>query len=502
MDELESLMREAGEHYYHYFSMRALAEIHSALDRNDGYWLDEVNYLFQNTADVQLSFQKLQDTLYASSFREQIEREWSEDFFATIDDMDYVTEETAPLYEEEAALITQHSEMMATATVEYNGENLTYYDIMELPGLDEYQQALSAWYKEHNPVLGELYIDLVTIRQEIAHLLGYENYAALYFNGQSTDYTLEMARAYLDDIVTYAVPAFKDHADVGFLYNPDVSMNYSEYAAFLRDALYQLSPDLLDAFDAMEYFELIDYAPRTGKDAGGMTTYIYDYDAPFILMTYDEGADSMITLLHEFGHFYDAYCTYSSLYASTDMDEVYSKGLETLVATKFGSAFGSSTGYEMCYDTLSGVFTSIVEQPLYTAIELRVYSLPPEELTVDAVNQISLEEFSRFGVDAFNFEEYNRYDWVSMPHIYQMPFYTLAYSTSGNVALQLFELSLQDEPLAVDTYHDLIYREQSDQFIENVEAAGLKSPFSPGQVQWVADFAQKYLIEEDWQAAA
>ncbi|MDL2236805.1 hypothetical protein LJC56_03105 [Christensenellaceae bacterium OttesenSCG-928-K19] len=497
-EALEALLEEAVDLYYHFLSMGTLASIHSYMDLSDDYWLEEEKHISQNYAGVQLSFQKLYHTLFDSSFKTQIEEEWGEDYFDAIDDMEYVNEETKPLYEEEALLTSKYIEKVTTAAVDYNGEQLTYSDIMSLADYDELKSALLAWYDVYNPELGQLYIDLVKVRQKIAQALGYDSYTDLSFDGDYPDYTPEMAERYLDDIVKYAVPVFQQLAYDGLVYSPSVSMEYEEFSGFLRDVLHNLSPDLLETYDVMEHYGLIDYEPRSFKESGAQTTYIYDYDAPFILMNYEDDASSMSTLVHEYGHFNEYYLTRNELAASLDTVEIFSQALELLVANHYSSSVGDEAGYQMLYDIVSDTFTSYVEQPYYTAMELQVYSLDPDTLTVDMLNEIARQESARFGLDIFWFDEFHLYDWVTLVHIYEYPFYTLSYSTSADVSLQIWEASLQDEAQAVDIYFDLLYREESDKFIENVEAAGLTSPFETGRAQEVADFAQRMLVNEDW----
>ena len=79
------------------------------------------------------------------------------------------------------------------------------------------------------------------------------------------------------------------------------------------------------------------------------------------------------------------------------------------------------------------------------------------------------------------------------------PLYTISYGTSADIALQLWELSLTDEPAAIALYNKLLAREESAEFLGNIASAGLNSPFDSAEIQRVAGIAQTYLIDEDWE---
>ena len=78
-----------------------------------------------------------------------------------------------------------------------------------------------------------------------------------------------------------------------------------------------------------------------------------------------------------------------------------------------------------------------------------------------------------------------------MPHFYQQAFYVISYITSNAVALQLYDLEQATEGAGVEKYFEMIDWDPSLSFRENVERAGLTSPFSDGAIDKLASTLRK-----------
>jgi oligoendopeptidase F len=219
--------------------------------------------------------------------------------------------------------------------------------------------------------------------------------------------------------------------------------------------------------------------------------------------SFEEDSASVTMVLHELGHFYSDYILQDEASSVNDITEIHSQALELLVSDHYQEEFGETEGFMMQYDILHNAITTMVVQPYYAAIELRVYALSEEDLTLENINKIALEEGERFGQTNY-YEGYLDHSWVLMPHIVNRPYSTLAYATSMSVALQIFEEYWRDSKTAIEAYEKIIHLEGGDSFLENVAHANLISPFAPGRMKQMADFARQYLLqeEEDLDAAA
>ncbi len=495
------LLDEFEDIYNNYSSMAALAGIHSAADKSDEYWMEEDKYCTNGYIAVQHAGQSLLRAMYESPFKDGIEQ-WQEDYFSGMPEQDTVTFLTKPMFEREAVLSQEYTNTITLGTINFKGSDITLSDIYEFEDYYVYSDALKQWLTEYNPKLAGIYVDLVKLRTSIAKALGYKNYMEMRYAEDMGGYDAEMVRSMLDEIKEYVAPAYKDATAFGSLYSPDVDMDYDGFMGVTRDVLNDISPKFLPSFDAMRENELCGFKPAQYKEAGAATYYIPNYDASYILMSYNGDADSMSTFLHEFGHFNDNYTTNYANPSQMDIAEIFSQALELLYSDYYPAYFGSETGYEMRFDALSSSFSTIVSQPLYTAIELRAYA-EGEDITVDKLNKIAREENIAFGNDweALGADFLNL-DWVSNPQIATVPFHTLTYATSVSVALQIWEIAQTDKQKAIDIYMKLLNNGLKYDFVESVTSAGLVSPFDEGAMKKMADMITYYMTEDGLSAAA
>lgn len=499
VQELKELTNEADALFDHFETMDTLSSIHSDMYLSDEFWREEQGYTSTHFADVSMAYDNYCSTLYASPYKEQIEEEWDADYFEYLGDTIWYTEESIPLYAKEAQLISDYTEMLSTSTILYDGQELSLTDIEAFPDYDAYLEAVNLWYGIYNPKLGELYVELVKTRQQLAEVLGFDSYIDMQFEWNDLDYTPEMAQSFLDDVAEYLTPVYRRLTGNGAKYLPEINIGFADYSGFLNETLAGMDPALAENFQAMLDNGLCDYEIRPSKYPYAYTVYLFDYSTPFVFLTFSDDEWSISTLNHEFGHFNSYLSIRDELAETTDTAEIFSQALDLLVSNHYTGYFGEDDGYELRYDTLSSIFQAMVEQPFFVAMEFEIYSLSPEEITVDRINEIATEQSERFGLlDAEGFNPFAD-GWVSIPHIYNHPLYTISYGTSADIALQLWELSLTDEPAAIALYNKLLAREESAEFLGNIASAGLNSPFDSAEIQRVAGIAQTYLIDEDWE---
>lgn len=493
-EELKALFEEGEALYQDYITMMKLASLMSTMDLTDETWVVEEAYTTQGFTAVDIAYEEYYVALYSSPFRMEIEENWKPGYFNDIvEDEDWYADGTQELYEREAALLSEYAYKRATLAISWNGEELTYDDIAMLNDSEAYYSALAAWYEAHEPELGGIYVELVQTRMQLAKKIGFETYTDMAFARSGVDYTPEMMENMIDEIVNYLAPVYAETFD----YLIEEETEYEEWADFVQQTLYGMDDALGSNFQLMREYGLIDWEPRAGKTSGAYTTYLDSYHSPFILMDYTGDEYSMTTLVHEFGHF-NNYLEMGVVTETTDVSEIYSQALELLVSNHYGEYFGEETGYEMQYNALSDKMNSFVQQAYYTAVEQEVYSLGENEITRGAVEEIAARQAARFGFEDIFYKDLYAYDWVAIPHIYEAPYYTFAYATSADIAVQLWELSLTDEQAALDAYQEILLREESMDFTADVKAAGLASPFDEGELQRMAELLQKYLVEEDW----
>ncbi|MEG2361554.1 MAG: M3 family metallopeptidase, partial [Christensenella sp.] len=487
---LAASVGEVDKLFSNFVTMHTLARIQSSMDQTDEKWLEEQQYTSLHAPDVQTADDNYITVLYNSPFKEQIETEWDSNYFSDTSDTLLYNDETQPFYAKESELLNEYINTLSVGTVTYNGQEVTYNDISAME-YDEYIDALALWDEVYNPILGNIFVELVKTRNQIAQTLDYENYTDMVFKQADMDYTAQDAQTLVDSIAANLVPIYDEVANSYLPFLVEDDMSYERISAFAGETLSAMDARLGETFKTMNDYKLIDYEPRPGKVPGGFTIYLDDYSSPFVIFSYLNDEQSMRTLIHEFGHFNDDCITKTAITESTDTAEIFSQALELLFSLHYGELFGEETAAELQYNILFDNFSAMIDQAHYTAMEFEIYSLPTEEITLEKINSIAQTTAERFKIKS----DISYLDWVSVTHLFQTPFYLISYATSMDIALQLWEIALTDERAAMDVYYTLLAREKSPKFSENIEHAGLRSPFDINETEKIAELMRYHLID-------
>lgn len=486
-----SLLDEGAALYDTYSTMYVLASVRLDQDTEDLYWTEEMDYLESTTTDVDYAMADIYRALLASPWRDALTDTLGGSYIAGMQaTVDRLQPGVRPLLEREEKLRGEYMRLSASATVTVEGEKLTLSQIGELydtHGYYAYIQALEMWMTRHNRSLGRIYLELVKVRQEMAAELGYDSYTEMAYADHGYAYGPEDVAAIREDIKEYLVPVYAYAGSTGLISLPEVELSREEFMEFLREALYAMDESLGEAFDFMEEYDLALLDPGAAKIDGAYTTYLYDYDAPVLTGSWLGDAMSMYTVIHEFGHFHDYYAyPEAAMNATLDTAEIFSTALEMLVSNRFIAVMEPDEAIRTQDYAVMGLLETYVIQTAYEEFEARVYASDPDTLTLDDINGIFMSVQQAYGLDIPGMEWYDRNAWVSVMHFFEVPFYTFSYTAAADAAMQIWFRSLYGEDEALDVYFDLLDREGDEDFLENMEDAGLETVFDEGHIEELA----------------
>lgn len=477
--------------YWDYYTMYALAQLKYSLDTEDDFFYNE--YLFFGETEPEL-LQEM-DALYVacsqSTYKDKFEEDYfGEDYLDQYEDGGSYSDQLVSLLQQESELVLAYNTQTANPSIEYNSETALLAELLASAETEEeYYKILDAFTTQSNEVLSSLYTDLVLVRLQIAEELGYDSYADYAYESLGRDYTAQMADEFISQIETSLVPLYRTLVDTGIAeYPPMPSTSWEDVPQLVGSALSQIDSTIEEVYNFMEENNLYDIAPTATKVVGDFTTYIENYDAPFIVISATESGQDLLTFAHEFGHFTDAYLNYNTNY-SLDQSESASQAMEYLLLNYLpdfqNSLKDSLLDYKM-YDTLSVYVT----QGAYTAFEQQVYALSQDEVSADRINEIAQDCAERFELD----DEWMDFglSWVLVPHFFEQAFYCVSYCVSNDVALQIYQAECEEAGKGAEIYLDLIVWDSDMTFLENVARVELKNPCDKARVQEVAQFLADY----------
>lgn len=468
--------------YYDFQTAYALADIHSCLDATDEYWAEEYSYCTESSAELQQLFDELCYACAASKRAERIERDffWEgfcEDY-ADPEDSIY-TDEAVELMQREAGLLSEYRTALAAPVIIVDGEELDYYTALyECEDAGEYNRLFMEYYYQYNEYLADIYIRLIRVRRELAEEMGYASYRDMQFDyAFSRDYTPEQAERYIEDIRTYAVPVYLSAAPYYYLYD----VQEEDLEAIVGSAAAAMGGCIEDTFSFIYDCGLYDLSYSDFKANMSFTTYIPNYDAPYVFVDPQGSEADILTFCHELGHAADAWYNYNAD-ESLDLSEVFSQSLEYLMPAYMSDSLDSETIDELyrmkMYDTLE----CYVQQSSFAQFENEVYAMNDDELSAESINALSLRLAREYGYLAEGYEDYYALSWIDIVHFFEYPFYVISYPVSCDVALQIYELESEEPGAGLDKYLELLPR-GAVTLVQAAEEVGLESPFAGGRVE-------------------
>jgi hypothetical protein len=374
-------------------------------------------------------------------------------------------------------------------------EDFEQYDL-ESQLEQEYYSLMAAENPDYSAI-ADVYVQLVSLRNDQAAAYGYSSYADYAYDSiYGRTYTPEDSEALWAAVKEYFVPLIEKYGyDAGMAaadYSDKVDTSAQTILSSMKTSLAQMSPELESAFDYMVEYGLYDIEYSADKSDTGYTVFLYEYGEPFVFnAAYDYYTD-YTNAFHEFGHFVSYfYNGEDAMYAFADNDicELQSQGMEVMFSHFYDDIFGEEGGEIFLRDMLMNLVYSVVDGAMWDEFQQRIYA--EDELSYARIQEIFEEVYASYG-----YAEYDGYEtyWAEVPHNFSSPFYYISYAVSALPSLELFELMQDSFSGALDTYLTIAAIDPSYYYFDDVmDYAGLSDVFSEGTVREIAETAEKYL---------
>ena len=508
-------------------SMFTLVSIRNNLNTKDEFYEKEQEFLDENGPVLRQYAHQLIEKMLNSKNREGLEKEFGSLVFkqAEVQKRTFKPEIISDL-QKENKLSTEYSKLLAGAQIEFDGGT---YNLSQMTPFTTHkdrdvrhraQLAVSGFLKENEKEIDRIYDDMVKVRTDIAHKLGYDNFIQLGYDRLGrTDYDYQDVKAYRDQILEDIVPLVSELTErkakrlgienpksydlaLSFLSGNPTPKGGREWMLERASKMYhEMSPETAEFFDFMVERELLELDSKPGKAGGGYCTYIPKYHSPFIFANFNGTSHDADVLTHEAGHAFQ-------VYQSRDLDpayrwptyeaaEIHSMSMEFL-AWPWIDAFFLEDTEKYKFNHLAGAVSFLPYGVLVDEYQHEVYLHP--EMTPDErkVTWRKLEKkyrpFLDYGDD--DFMEKGTY-WFRQGHIFGSPFYYIDYTLAQVCAFQFWVSSRENHAKAFENYLALCKLGGSKSFLGLVDAAKLKNPFVGGTVKSIVKPIKAYLDDVD-----
>lgn len=484
--------------YYHFYTMDTLANIRYYADLGDEYYHEEYEFCEQSSPDVEEAFEEFLIACAHSTQKKAFEKQYFGRGFldAYLDYSVYTNPEYLALSKQEASVMEAYHKALDDPQIEYEGKKQSYEELLAKYGGDstKYLSLLKTYYDTYNPIICGYYIELVKIHRQMAEVLGYDSYAELcYEQTYRRDYTPQDGEAYLAEIHRELVPLYQKLAESDLLNDLQSSkMGEQEVRTALRNVVRELGGTFRGAYEFMEEYDLCDLSKSGEKMDASFTTYLQEYETPYILINAAGTTDDLFTLAHEFGHFTDSLYTYQ---AEEDLEtaETFSQGFEWLAWFRLDNCIAADELEALRIAHLADTVSVFVSQAAYSEFENRVYALSEKELTESAVNDIYRTVCKDYGFYSPYADFFYSMAWIDIPHFFEAPYYMISYCVSSDTALQIYQKELAHYGDGASAYRRLLERTPGDGLQAVLKQAGMESPFENGRIAEIAAFLKEEL---------
>jgi len=489
-EEMIAAYETLREEYAHADSMLSLAYLLYAFDVTESYYRNEYSYLQTELSILDADMENVSYELFESSGEiEQLAKDsFGEGYVEAIMSDEIGSEESIQdLLDSEERKTLEYDELSATFSIMDNGKRWTFDAINgdASLGYDEYYRLYSAYCAGLNESAGTIFLDQLKIRQDIASRLGYDNFAAYCYDAYGRDYSLADAELLQQAVKAYIVPVFIEANYRNDTYDlADAEFDEQEFLAKLETAAADFSPMLDESLQYMLRNDLYDFSVDSNKMDTSFTTYISDYDAPFIFSEWKGNSEDILTTLHELGHFTNYYHNAEAGYSasdSLDLAEIDSQALVLLMIDYYDSFFGKLAD-EAEADVLIDAMYSLISGCMEDEFQQTIYKNP--DMTLDEINALYKDLAVEYGLDEVY--GYEGTEWVLISHTFQTPLYYISYAVSMVPALELFEESQSDPQAARTEYFAILTREPYVQLQTVLSENGLAPVFSEATIKRIA----------------
>ena len=504
------------------YTYLTLAYIRHDIDTTDEFYAGEKEYYDEIEPVLDKYRVEYKRVLFESPYRSYMEEKIGKVTFKNMElAFKSFDEKLIPLMQEENALVTRYSKLIATAQIPFEGEiyNISLLRRFLTAGDRTVRRsawkALSDYFLSVTDEIDEIFDKMVKNRTAQARMLGYENYIELgYCRMDRNSYGREEVENFRRQVKEYFVPfASRIHEkrrerigveklsyidnDVYFKNGNPAPIGTPEEILAAGQKMYsELSPETKEFFDYMQENELFDVLGRKTKRQGGYMTYLPLYRSPFIFANFNGTNSDVDVITHECGHAFQGYLMRDEEireYGDITMEtaEIHSMSMEYFTYGWMNDFFGDrkddyltmhleDSAAFVPYGCMVDEFQHIIyAQPDMTPKERKEVW---KKLEAEYRPHLDYEGDPFFGEGGW---------WQRQSHIFQSPFYYIDYCLASICAMQYKKMMDEDFTAAWESYKKLCRLSARKFYVPMLQEVGLESPFADGCVEAIVRHFEK-----------
>jgi oligoendopeptidase F len=312
-------------------------------------------------------------------------------------------------------------------------------------------------YEQEAPILGQIYVNRVRDwHDENVELRGYRSPISVRnidndIPDRAVEVLLEVARENAGLFQRYfrlkagwlGMERLRRYDLYAPLAASDRQVSYGEAVRSVLDTFEDFHPRF--AADAERVFaeQHIDSEIRKGKRGGAFCFTVLPRLTPWVLVNFAGRVRDVATLAHELGHAIHSMLAeeHSVLtqHASLPLAETASVFGEMLMTDRLlRDERDPLARRELLAASVDDVYATVLRQAYFVLFERDAHEAILAGRSVEEITELYVEKLREQFGDSVDIAPEFRYEWLSIPHIYQTPFYCYAYSFGQLLVLALY----------------------------------------------------------------
>ncbi len=243
----------------------------------------------------------------------------------------------------------------------------------------------------------------------------------------------------------------------------------------------------------------IDSETRPGKRTGAFCASVVPGLTPWVLMSYQGKINDVATLAHELGHaihgmLAEKHSVYT-FHAPLPLAETASTfGEMLLVEHLLATETDPEVRKAVLFHQLDDNYATIMRQAYFALFEIQAHDRFPQGATADDIAQVYLGLLQEQFGDAVELSDEFAWEWLAIPHFYQVPFYVYAYAFGQLLVLALYRRYKEEGEAFKPKYLNLLAAGGSRAPMDVLADLGI-DPADPGFWQGGFDLLNQWVQE-------
>ena len=224
----------------------------------------------------------------------------------------------------------------------------------------------------------------------------------------------------------------------------DKTYSFSQAEKMVLDSFQEFSPQVASLARRVFDEQHIDAEPRHGKRGGAFCFAALPSLTPWVLANYTGRPGDIATLAHELGHAVHAMLASNhsvlSFHSSLPMAETASVFAEMQLTNRLlREEQDPAVRRDLLVRAIDDAYVTVIRQAYFTLFERDAHRMLVEGKSFDELADHYFSNLAEQFGEAVEVTDEFKWEWITVPHIYNSPFYTYAYSFGQLLVLALFQ---------------------------------------------------------------